>query len=470
MLNSVTLKAKAYADDTTIDITLRDWPSLLNSINLYERASNAEINFNKSKLLQLNGKTNQYTYTSPFTDLQEDETIVSLGFPIRNGKLDYKGLWKKLINRMKSKIDQVSHRNLSIRGRVLVAKSLILSKIWYFVPAAPPNYKIKHEIMSMISKYIRSSAILPAYAELTEHIMLGGMSSLDISNSINAILAKQFLTLLTSKANWARVARSMIETHLLKSRRKLDLYQYLESSSMNTLGWPRNWKPWLVVWRNLDSSFQDSFQSPFFLKEDLTIMNKLANIFTVKTGKNYYSQKTNPIQSFFFSSEKSWFLIHKLPCDNKMIEVIWKLIHNSYSVGNRIKYFAPIRCPSCNNSRQDKNYFLLEYSTSRWLWSFVNNKTNLFTSFKTWNECFLKTFNEGKFKKNIIPATTLILIIYELHCSHMKTTYNSFTPSFSHTINSFKHRFNTQTQVIQNLSLGKKVKTGFRKLNDKFNS
>ena len=180
--------------------------------------------------------------------------------------------------------------------------------------------------------------------------MLGGMSSPDVSNSINAILAKQFLALLTSKANWAKIARSMIETHLLKSRKKLDLYQYLESNSTNTLGWPRNWKPWLVVQRNLDGSFQDSFQSPFFLKEDLTIANKPANIFTVKAGKNYYSQKTNPTQSFFFSSEKSWFLIYKLPCDNKMIEIIWKLIHNSYPVGDRIKYFAPIQCPSCNNA------------------------------------------------------------------------------------------------------------------------
>jgi hypothetical protein len=56
MLNSVTLKAKAYADDTTIGITLRDWPSLLNSIDLYEKAFNTKINFNKSKLLQLNSK------------------------------------------------------------------------------------------------------------------------------------------------------------------------------------------------------------------------------------------------------------------------------------------------------------------------------------------------------------------------------------------------------------------------------
>ena len=58
MLNFVTLKAKAYVDDTTIGITLRDWSPLLNSISLYERVSNAKINFNKSNLLQLNGKSN----------------------------------------------------------------------------------------------------------------------------------------------------------------------------------------------------------------------------------------------------------------------------------------------------------------------------------------------------------------------------------------------------------------------------
>jgi hypothetical protein len=333
-LNPVTLKAKAYADDTTIGITLKDWPPLLNSIRLYEEASNAKINFDKSKLLQLNGKSTQHSFTSPFTNLQENETITSLGFPIKNGKLDYKGLWTKLTSRMKTKIEQVSHRNLSIRGRVLVTKSLVLSKMWYFIPVAPPNHKIKHEITSMVSKYIRSSTILPAYAEMSNHLMMGGMSSPNISNSITAILAKQFIALLTSKANWAKIARTMIETNLLKSERKLDLYQYLESNSTNTLGWPRNWKPWLVAWRNLDGSFQDSFQSPFFLKEDLTIANKPANIFTIKAGKAYCLSKTNTINPFFFNTEKPWFLLHKLPCDHKMIEVVWKLIHNSYLVGD----------------------------------------------------------------------------------------------------------------------------------------
>src|SRR3954451_1542154 len=97
----------------------------------------------------------------------------------------------------------------------------------------------------------------------------------------------------------------MIETHLLKSKKKLDLYQYLKSNSTNTLGWPRNWKPWLVAWRNLDGDFQDSFQSPFILKEDLTIADKPANIFTVKAGKIYYLLKKQTSQNSSSSIQKN---------------------------------------------------------------------------------------------------------------------------------------------------------------------
>ena len=72
------------------------------------------------------------------------------------------------------------------------------------------------------------------------------MSIPNVSASITAILAKQFIVFLTSKANWAKIARAIIETHLLL-KTKFNLYQYLEANSTNILGWPRNWKPWLVV-------------------------------------------------------------------------------------------------------------------------------------------------------------------------------------------------------------------------------
>src|SRR5947209_5152735 len=85
-IHSATIKAKAYADDTTVAISSNDWPRVLNSINCYEKASNAEINFNKSKVLLLNGS---YA-NSHISKLLPDETILSLGFPITNGKLNYK--------------------------------------------------------------------------------------------------------------------------------------------------------------------------------------------------------------------------------------------------------------------------------------------------------------------------------------------------------------------------------------------
>jgi hypothetical protein len=107
-VHTSTIKAKAYADDTTVAISSNDWPQVLKSFNLYEKASNAEINYNKSKVLLLNGSYTNFHTTIPFSKLLVDETILSLGFPITNGKLNYKNLWSKLIQKMKNKMNNLS--------------------------------------------------------------------------------------------------------------------------------------------------------------------------------------------------------------------------------------------------------------------------------------------------------------------------------------------------------------------------
>jgi hypothetical protein len=467
-IHSSTIKAKAYADDTTVAISSNDWPQVLTSINLYEKASNAEINFNKSKVLLLNGSYANCHTAIPFSKLLPNETILSLGFPVTNGKLNYKDLWSKLIQKMKNKISNLSFRNLSTRGRTLVVKSLILSQIWYYVPVTPPNYKIKREISSLISNFIRTSALFPAYSSLTGYLSKGGMSCPNLTNSITAILAKQFIHLLTSKASWAKAARTFINTHLL-SKRKQDLYLFLSSMNSNTLGWPRNWKPWLVAWRNLDGNFQDSFQSPFILKEDLFLAGVPAPKFSIKIAKSFLSQASlSP--SFFFDSEKCWHLLYKLPCDNRVIEVTWKFIHNAYPVGDRIKYFSSSDCPTCLLPRQNRNHFLLECTTSKWLWTFITLHIPSFPTRTNWVDCIQAVFANGSFKPNVLHATILILMIYELHCSHMKVIHESSTPTYTYIINSFKHRFNLVTQTLPNLHINKKVITRFSSLNKNFNS
>src|SRR5205807_7331619 len=134
------------------------------------------------------------------TELESTEPlirIVSLGFSIRNNKLDYKTLWTNIIKKMKTHIEHLASRNLSIRGKTLVAKALVISQMWYFIPVAPSNYKIKREISSLIHNYIRHSTILPVYSVMTSELTKEGMACPDITNSIMAILAKQFIHLLT---------------------------------------------------------------------------------------------------------------------------------------------------------------------------------------------------------------------------------------------------------------------------------
>src|SRR5690242_1411255 len=93
-----------------------------------------------------------------------------LSFSIRNNKLDYKTLWTNIIKKMKTCIKHLASRNLSIRGKTLAAKTLVISQMWYFVPVALPNYKVKREISSLICNYIRHFTILPAYSVMTSEL------------------------------------------------------------------------------------------------------------------------------------------------------------------------------------------------------------------------------------------------------------------------------------------------------------
>src|SRR6266516_722088 len=264
-LSKISFKTKAYADDTTIGLSHNDWHPLNQAISLYQKASNAKINFNKSVLLPLNQAAKNSHFNSPisFKKAKDDEIIRSLGFSIRNGHFDYKDTWNYILKKMEKTVAKLEQRSLSIRGRVLVAKSLILSQMWYYIPIVPPNRKTKLTIYRLIQRFIRNSNLLPAYQSLCGHITWEGVAAPDINNSINATLAKYCLGCFTSRAPWAVQLRDTIELNIQKKQKK-DLHQFLERNIKSISGWPGAWKPWIRAWRLMEGSFRGllSISSP----------------------------------------------------------------------------------------------------------------------------------------------------------------------------------------------------------------
>ena len=349
------LKTKAFADDTVIAVNNQDWSTLKRLLITYQFISNAKINETKSKLLFLSSPSQRILQSAlPFTPIEENERITFLGLPIINRTFSSTILWKEITSLMKNKFESLSQRNLSIRGRVLATKSLVYSKAWYYTVVLPPNFKTKKTISSITSQFIRNSSLLPAYQKLSLPLTKGGIAAPDWQLSINSILTKQCITLFTSKSLWATNARSLLEKNLKsRSSRKLDLFQALENIN-STLGWPRKWIPWIAAWRKSGGSFQDSFTSPYICKSDLYINNINATVFTVRKGIKILQKPTRQHSL----NEKLWFLLWKLPLDNKKKEIVWKFLSNAFASGERLKRFNPISCPFCNLQDFNRTHFL----------------------------------------------------------------------------------------------------------------
>ena len=474
-LSKISFKTKAYADDTTIGLSHNDWHPLNQAISLYQKASNAKINFNKSVLLPLNQAAKNSHFNSPisFKKAKDDEIIRSLGFSIRNGHFDYKDTWNYILKKMEKTVAKLEQRSLSIRGRVLVAKSLILSQMWYYIPIIPPNRKTKLTIYRLIQRFIRNSNLLPAYQSLCGHITWGGVAAPDINNSINATLAKYCLGCFTSRAPWAVQLRDTIELNIQKKQKK-DLHQFLERNIKSISGWPGAWKPWIRAWRLMEGSFEDSFQSPHLQKEDLFLAGKVSSEYSIKKGRIFLSTKDHSLslfQPFKGCNEISWFRLQSTFTDNKIKEISWKLLQNALPLGERIRYFADSSCLWCINTYQDRQHFLLDCPVAKKMWNAIENITSATISRSSWQTLcghFINTKHQPS-----ISTLTFQLAVYELHCLHSRKHFDpSFSLTFYHAENALKYRlrlailsFLDSKKSRRNAKLAKQYKNLLSKIN-----
>jgi hypothetical protein len=138
------------------------------TIRIYEVASNAKANLNKSSLVPLNKsarnsilKNNQLN--SLFEVIPEDGELTILGYSFDANFEVYKQVWTDLIEKLKKKVQQIGTRSLSLKGRVLTAGSLLASRIWYTSYIHPPSMKNADEIQTLLDNWTRSdSKSLPA--------------------------------------------------------------------------------------------------------------------------------------------------------------------------------------------------------------------------------------------------------------------------------------------------------------------
>jgi hypothetical protein len=120
---------------------------------VYEAASNAKINKNKTKLVPLTCTDHRVELEneSHFMKTTEQETLTILGYEVNTKGIPKKDLWTATIAKIKKTLEKLSNRNLSFRGKILLAKALILSRIWYAAYLIPLNKKQIAEINRLMT-------------------------------------------------------------------------------------------------------------------------------------------------------------------------------------------------------------------------------------------------------------------------------------------------------------------------------
>ncbi|KAG0933735.1 hypothetical protein G6F32_010970 [Rhizopus arrhizus] len=188
------VKLLSYADDLEVFLSHpNEWPSLMQLLDQYGKASNAKVNLGKTVLLSLSGVSHDtWISIARSSDLTWHDASVKtavryLGYPLyhtRHQLLSY-------LNELKLKIIRQCHflkeRHLSIKGSGLVANSLILSTLWHILRVTPVPNTWLSEVRSIIRKFLLPFWPAPSWSKLCLPRKYGGVGLVDIEDQSLAL-------------------------------------------------------------------------------------------------------------------------------------------------------------------------------------------------------------------------------------------------------------------------------------------
>ena len=214
-INDTEVKVSQYADDATVFVSdSESVQELVKQLRQFGEVSGLELNVNKSKILWL-GK-----------DRNKRESVC--GIPAA-GKVKILGMWFSSteccvdqnlgtkISEIRGTLDRWSQRDLSLKGRITVCKSLIISKLVYILSCAMiPDVRLK-SIQSLIMRYVWRGRPPKVKAKvLCQRIADGGLSAVDTRATYTSLKLSWIRRLLNGNTSWIRVFQARCYPYAIK--------------------------------------------------------------------------------------------------------------------------------------------------------------------------------------------------------------------------------------------------------------
>ena len=122
---------------------------------------------------------------------------------------------------MSSRVDSLHSRSLSLWGKVLIAKSLVLSKIWYHSVVAPPSPSHITQVNGLLWKLIWNNRQTHPASTTTSSLPLdnGGISFPDLKLEINIRTIKLISSAFSPAPPpyWMKCANHVIQSRIHSS-------------------------------------------------------------------------------------------------------------------------------------------------------------------------------------------------------------------------------------------------------------
>ena len=210
-VNDTHLKLSLYADDAIFFLDGSE-QSLLKCMNVVQRFSSfsgLNLNVSKSSLIWIGSKKNcgeKLCDNIPFL-WNDGSSFEYLGIQF---SLDINKMitvnYDKVLKSINNLVDNWSRRNLTVLGKVVVVKTILLSKITYVASVLPnPCLSTITSLNSIFYKFLWGGHDRIKRKQMIQNYKNGGVKMIDIFSYIKSLKLKWIQRILTSNDNWVKL-------------------------------------------------------------------------------------------------------------------------------------------------------------------------------------------------------------------------------------------------------------------------
>ena len=215
-IGTMEVKVLMYADDTVCIIEPRKEcvTELFSELGWFAKFSGLRPNLEKTQAMWIGEPFHEAEMFQNAFNLQWCESLKLLGIDFENSLNATTEIYKEKIIEIKREISKCKMRNISLIGKVLIIKALLVSKISYlFATITNPSESFIKELERVLYQFLwHGKRERIRRSTLIKEPLKGGVGMIDVATHIKALKITWIRRYVTNEGNWEAIASQIMGT------------------------------------------------------------------------------------------------------------------------------------------------------------------------------------------------------------------------------------------------------------------